>query len=460
MPFHKFAGLTALSLAAIGTSAGGLQTFSSGVFIYDSTLSEADLNVSDDAVIGGNLCVGQHCAQDETFAISSVVKLLGLAPGIEFKETINPSADARWWIGSDYLGYGGIDRFSIGDLATDTIPFTVEQGAPDSALWVALDGHIGFGTFMPAAHLHVLDGVQPSLRLEQDGSGGHDPAAWEAMTRAADGAFALRDPLAGLTALSIAQGSESNALVLANDSVGIGVSTALPRAKLHIDLDSTDATYPYGLLLGDGLESGLRPDLPGAMAHIVSHSGNASLKIDEQDGTTSPRTLLEMKNNGRPEIVMANTDTGGEWSFGAGTNFVLKQGAVGSASNAKTKLFEIDDRGNATLAGTLITGGTTCGTGCDRVFSQDYTLPSVAEHASAMFARGHLPNLGPTPEGTPFNVSEKLGGVINELEHAHIYIARQQGEIDAQRGEIAALRQDLAALRQALGQADRAGPGR
>ncbi|MEZ5716352.1 MAG: hypothetical protein R3D85_15055 [Paracoccaceae bacterium] len=30
---------------------------------------------------------------------------------------------------------------------------------------------------------------------------------------------------------------------------------------------------------------------------------------------------------------MGNTGTGGEWSFGAGTSFILKQGAVGSASS-------------------------------------------------------------------------------------------------------------------------------
>ncbi|MEZ5716350.1 MAG: hypothetical protein R3D85_15045 [Paracoccaceae bacterium] len=114
---------------------------------------------------------------------------------------------------------------------------------------------------------------------------------------------------------------------------------------------------------------------------------------------------------------MANTDTGGEWSFGAGTDFVLKQGAVGSASNAKTKLFKtrIDD---ATLTGSLTTGGTTCGGGCDAVFAPDYPLPSIADHAARMRALGYLPNVGPTPEGAPFNVTDKLGRMLNELEHA------------------------------------------
>jgi uncharacterized coiled-coil protein SlyX len=63
------------------------------------------------------------------------------------------------------------------------------------------------------------------------------------------------------------------------------------------------------------------------------------------------------------------------------------------------------------------------------VFSQDYDLPSIAEHAEAMWSLGHLPNVGPTPENTPINVSDKLGRMLNELEHAHIYIAEQNKTI-------------------------------
>jgi len=60
------------------------------------------------------------------------------------------------------------------------------------------------------------------------------------------------------------------------------------------------------------------------------------------------------------------------------------------------------------------------------VFDEDYALLSLQEHTDAMWAQGYLPNVGPTVEGDPFNVSDKLGRVLNELEHAHIYIARQQ----------------------------------
>ncbi|MEZ5716733.1 MAG: hypothetical protein R3D85_17265, partial [Paracoccaceae bacterium] len=124
----------------------------------------------------------------------------------------------------------------------------------------------------------------------------------------------------------------------------------------------------------------------------------------------------------------------------------LKQGAVGTTSGAKTKLFEIDDSGNATLTGTLTTGGTTCGGGCDRVFTEAAVIPQ-SSYATQMWAQGFLPNVGPTPEGAPIDVTEKLGGMLNALEHAHIFIDRQQAELDAQRRTLAEQQREIAMLR-------------
>ena len=97
------------------------------------------------------------------------------------------------------------------------------------------------------------------------------------------------------------------------------------------------------------------------------------------------------------------------------------------------------------LLGSLTTGGTTCGGGCDRVFADDYDLPSIEDHAEAMFALGHLPNVGPTLEGAPINVSDKVGRMLNELEHAHIYIADLSAENRALRAELAQVRRETRA---------------
>jgi hypothetical protein len=39
-----------------------------------------------------------------------------------------------------------------------------------------------------------------------------------------------------------------------------------------------------------------------------------------------------------------------------------------------------------------------------------------------MWKNSFLPAVGPTVEGAPFNLTEKTGGILNELEKAHIYI--------------------------------------
>ncbi|MEZ5716353.1 MAG: hypothetical protein R3D85_15060 [Paracoccaceae bacterium] len=85
-----------------------------------------------------------------------------------------------------------------------------------------------------------------------------------------------------------------------------------------------------------------------------------------------------------------------------------------------------------------MTGGTACGGGCDRVFTERAIIPE-ADYAEAMWTQGFLPHVGPTPEGAPINVSEKLGGMLNALEHAHVFIDRQAQQIEAQNRRIATL---------------------
>ena len=92
------------------------------------------------------------------------------------------------------------------------------------------------------------------------------------------------------------------------------------------------------------------------------------------------------------------------------------------------------------INGTLVTNGS-CSVGCDAVFEADYDLPSIAEHTEAMWSLGYLPNVGPTRDGMKIDVADKLGRVLNELEHAHIYIAQQQEMIDALGARLATLEQ-------------------
>ena len=183
-----------------------------------------------------------------------------------------------------------------------------------------------------------------------------------------------------------------------------------------------------------------------ARLHIEGDVGTTGILVAEKSLVSASRTVLNLQNIARPEIVMGNTATGGEWSFGAGTSFILKQGAEGTDSATKAKPFEIGAAGDAVLAGSLTTGETSCGGGCDRVFAADCDLPSTWEHGAAMFTPGHLPNVGPTVENQPINLSDTLRRMPNELEHGHICITRLEAEVSGLRAGKAVLDARLAAL--------------
>ncbi|WP_425099096.1 hypothetical protein [Tropicibacter sp. S64] len=91
-----------------------------------------------------------------------------------------------------------------------------------------------------------------------------------------------------------------------------------------------------------------------------------------------------------------------------------------------------------TIEGQLFTAGS-CSAGCDRVFDEDYPLPSIAEQAALMKTLKHLPNVGPTPEDGPFNLTAMTGGMLNELEKAHLYIGQLHEENAAQAQALASL---------------------
>ncbi|MEZ5716732.1 MAG: hypothetical protein R3D85_17260 [Paracoccaceae bacterium] len=394
-----------------------------------------------DHVIDGRLCVGSDCVAGEGFSRGPFM-IKENNTRIAFVDTTStadyPTRD--WTIVINDSFQNGQDYFGVLDVEGNGIVFRILRDAPQNALVVSGSGRIGIGTALPESSLHIRSSNNAALQLEADAFGsGTD--SWK-LHIIPTGDLGLSNNHSG-TPVLVSKDAASLLLRLAGDRVGIGGD--YPLAKLHIDLDSSDPSYPYGLLISDNDTPAEDP--PAAMAHIHGHNGQARLRIEEDGAPAAPRSLLELVNNGRPEIVLANTDTGGEWSFGAGTNFILKQGPVGSTSAAKTTRMLIRGaNGDVEIPGQIVTGGPTCASGCDAVFDADYPLPAPADHARRMFALGHLPALGPTVPGAPMNLSEKLGGVINELEHAHIYIARLDVENAALRSELARLSARLDAL--------------
>ena len=391
--------VTTLVLSASGLLCGSV----SMVTAADSTLTDQNFR--------GEVCIGASCGTGD-YTGTDVLRFIDSATNIYVTDTSSsvgdfPGNDWRFRFNDDFEF--GENYFGIEDATAGLTVFRIDAGAQANALVIDSTDNIGIGTANPLAQVHVVDGNTPTIRLEQDGSDGEAPYAWQ--LSASDSGISIIDQFAGSVPVTVRPGAPNNALYV--DSTGwVGVG---------------------------------KPG-PGALLHVASGVGEAKVRVEDTSQDANPRTLLELVNAGRPEIVLANTATNGEWSFGAGNDFFLKVGTVGSSSGGKTKVFTVKGNGDAILAGELTTGGTTCGGGCDRVFTETYALPTIRDHAEAMFQLGHLPNVGPTVEGAPINVTDKLGRVLNELEHAHIYIAELEGEV-------ARLRQgqaDLAARLEAL----------
>ena len=277
------------------------------------------------------------------------------------------------------------------------------------------------------------------LRFNESGQGGQS-------------FFAVHDETAGLTPFRVDAGAPENALRV--DATGnIGIGTGLPLVNLHI-YDSDGA----GILMEDNawqwfvtgtqdafvlfepqspaIPFQIRSGAPDAAIHVAAN-GNVGL------GTHAPGAPLEVVNNStfsyfrltaRQAAVNRSVDvtfTGGPLGTGE-----LRYNIV-DGDGPEMKL---NANGDMEIGGTLITGGPTCASGCDAVFDAAFERLSVTDHAALMWENGHLPAVGPTLPGQPMNVSEKMGAMLNELEHAHIYIEELHGENAALSAEVAAER--------------------
>ena len=163
---------------------------------------------------------------------------------------------------------------------------------------------------------------------------------------------------------------------------------------------------------------GFGTDAPTAAIELARADGSAQILVSEANATAAQRTLFKLQNNGNTNFAVLNMETGVEWAF---VNSKLESFRVSRQGSGQVEM-ELFENGDLEITGELTTAGSTCGGGCDLVFSEESNIETIEEHASEMWANSYLPAVGPTIENAPINLSEKTGGMLNELEKAHIYI--------------------------------------
>lgn len=195
----------------------------------------------DDVIITGSLCVGFDCADGESFGFDTII-LKEHNLRIYFNDTSYTASypTNSWRITINDSTNGGASYFSVDDVDDGTSIFKVEAGAPSNSLYVEDYGRVGLGTSTPVVELHIKDSDTPTVRLEQDSSGG-----WTAQTFDVAGNesnFFVRDATNGSKLpFRIQPSTPSSTLCLKSDG-NVGIGTWSPAQDLEIEKTNEDVT--------------------------------------------------------------------------------------------------------------------------------------------------------------------------------------------------------------------------
>jgi len=197
----------------------------------------ADVVHPDDVIIQGSLGVGSDSVNGQNFGFDTII-LRENNLRFFFDDTSSTSSFPRndWRIIINDSTNGGASYFAIEDSTAGRVPFKIEAGAPANSLYIEDYGRIGIGTALPAMELHIADSDTPSVRLEQDWTGGWTPQTWDVAGNESN--FFIRDATNGSKLpFRIQPNTPDNTLCLRNiEGVGrVGIGTWEPQEKLHVE---------------------------------------------------------------------------------------------------------------------------------------------------------------------------------------------------------------------------------
>jgi hypothetical protein len=376
-------------------------------------LTGADQVIPDDLIVQGSFCVGFDCVNNESFGFDTI-RLKENNTRIKFEDTsVGTFPTNDWQLLANDSASGGSSKFSIEDVTGAKVPFTVTAGASTNSIFVDSTGRVGFRTATPVLDLHVNTSNTPSIRLEQNNSGGFTAQTWDVAGNEAN--FFVRDVTGGSRlSFRIRPGAPTSSIDISSDG-DVGIGTASPDAKLDVE----------------------------------GSNGATKLLVQETSGTTSAREIAELRNNGGVVLIFEDTAVGQRWANGTqGANFAMDEQV-----HAGTE-FVLSNLGNLTISGTLTQGS-------DRDSKTDIVAVSPEEVLTRLSSlpiatwryKGDDPNarhLGPMAQD--FAALFGLGNDdkrIAPLDVAGVSLAAVQAlhkQVNEKDAEIADLKQRLAAL--------------
>jgi hypothetical protein len=252
----------------------------------------------DDVIITGSLCVGFDCQDGESFGFDTII-LKEHNLRIYFNDTSYTASypTNNWRITINDSTNGGASYFSVDDVDDGTSIFKIEAGAPSNSLYVEDYGRVGLGTSTPVVELHIKDSDTPTLRLEQDSSGGWTAQTWDVAGNESN--FFVRDATNGSKLpFRIQPSTPSSTLCLKSDGY-VGIGTWSPAYPLELETTGINAEFLMERTSGAQAQMGAAASLAyfGARTdHEVRFQVNSDWRM--RLNPTSNSTILEMTDGG------------------------------------------------------------------------------------------------------------------------------------------------------------------
>lgn len=289
----------------------------SGVFTLDAgVLASPDVQETDttrggnviftDQIVQGSICAGLDCVQNESFN-DDVIRLKENNVRIGFIDTSNtgsfPSND--WQLTANDFTNGGNNQFSIDDVTAGRQPFIVEAGAPNNALFVDGSGRIGLSTSTPLTDVHTVNGNTPTIRLDQDGSGGFMAQIWDMGGNETE--WFVRNTTDFMVPLRIRPSAPSNSLTINADG-NIGLGTFNPATAVHIQETTVGPSIKFDNIGGNNREwdAGL-VDSQGDYTIDDADTGVTELVLSAGGDLTIAGSLITTRSGTLPSIENKNT---------------------------------------------------------------------------------------------------------------------------------------------------------
>jgi hypothetical protein len=236
----------------IVTEESSIEIETSSENIISPSPNNPDYVIYDDLIVTGSECLGFDCANGESFGFDTLI-LKEHNLRVYFNDTSYTASYSSndWRITINDSVNGGASYFSIDDVTGGKSPFKVEAGAPNNSLYVEDYGRVGLGTSTPVVELHIKDSDTPTMRLEQDSSGGWTAQTWDLAGNESN--FFVRDATNGSKLPFRIQPNTPTSTLCLKSTGMVGVGTWSPKAKLHVQ-STENATDP--LLLVERLVDG------------------------------------------------------------------------------------------------------------------------------------------------------------------------------------------------------------